>query len=113
MRKNLMTTHLKTVLYVPMIFILLSGQLFTSYTEDSGKHASLFGITIGLGMTVGGTIYATWQYKKEQDAYSRYSKSAFTDNTTELHDDVQSHTNQRLLGTLIAGLGAVCIVVSF
>lgn len=98
---------------IPLVLLLTAGQIFTSHAEDSGKRANLFGISIGLGMTIGGTVYATWQYQKEQEAYSLYSKSAFTDNTKDLREDVQSHTNQRLLGSLIAGLGAVCVVVSF
>lgn len=113
MRPSKKSLSFQKTISIPLVLLLLSGLMFPSQAETRKKSPSLFGITIGLGMTIGGTMYASWQYRKAQDAYLLYTKSAFTDNTTDLRDNVQSHEHQMLLGSLIAGLGAVCVVVSF
>ena len=62
---------------------------------------------------VGGSLLAYHFNSKSERAYSDYQKSAFTQNTAGLRNDVKSYDRGKIISVGAAGVGLFMIVLSF
>ena len=93
--------------------LLVVTCVFLSFAGDNAKKPSVPGIAIGIGCMTGGAIFSAYNYVHARSQYKVYRKSAFTDNTKDLHREVRRRDLFCVLGAVAAGIGLVTVVVSF
>jgi hypothetical protein len=81
--------------------------------ERKKEEKSKVGLVFCLGMVAAGSIFSYYQYTAAKEDYGLYRKSAFTDNTAVLRQDVRRHDLLCIIGGVAAGVGAIGVVVSF
>jgi hypothetical protein len=104
---------LQLFLIVIMLFSCVLPTFGKDNVSEKKKEKSLLVSILGIGLVAGGSVGSYYNYTKARDHYKVYKRSAFTENTTELHKDVRQHDAGCILSALAAGLGAVIIVVPF
>ena len=98
-----------------LVTVVILGLLSPAMADEStAKHKkSFFGTVVGIGLVAGGSVYSVLEHNRAEALYSRYHRSAFTDNTDRLRNDVKQHDRNSAIGILFAGLGAFAILVNF
>ncbi|NLP04281.1 MAG: hypothetical protein GX089_17445 [Fibrobacter sp.] len=98
-------------------FDLQKIQLFSGSNPviniDEQSSPKKGGIVVGSLMITSGTVLTVVGYYVGKESYSRYKKSAFTENTDQLRKKVNGFNAMRITGGILAGAGLIVIVVSF
>ncbi|MBN1760999.1 MAG: hypothetical protein JW863_21910 [Chitinispirillaceae bacterium] len=96
-----------------LIAVLVLGITASTFAESGKKKPSVPGIAVGIGCMTGGALFSVYHYTRAKSIYEKYEKSAFTDNTKELHREVKRRDLFCILGGVAAWAGLFTMVVSF
>lgn len=103
----------KDTTFIILLLLVMFCSRQIAAADTGTKKPSVPGIAIGLGCMAGGTVFSVYNYTRGKARYEVYQKSAFTDNTRELHREVKRRDLLCILGAVAAGAGLFTVVVSF
>ncbi len=103
----------KNATFIILLLLVIFCTRQAAAGDTDTKKPSVPGIAIGLGCMAGGTLFSVYNYARGKAQYEVYRKSAFTDNTSELHREVKRRDLFCILGAVAAGAGLFTVVVSF
>ena len=103
----------KNSTFIIMLLLVIFCGRQAAAGDTGNKKPSVPGIAIGIGCMTGGALFSVYHYTRGKAQYEVYRKSAFTDNTRELHREVKRRELFCILGAVAAGAGLFTVVVSF